>query len=107
MWRGQSSETTWDDFSMYRAVLVGYKRQEMAHVHPTGGPAEMSEPWVSVEDVARHLGVAKDSVYRWIEAKSLPAHRIGRLWKFKLSEVDEWVRARGADDAADRSQEEK
>lgn len=56
-----------------------------------------TEPWASVEDVARHLGVAKDSVYRWIDHRSLPAHKIGRLWKFKLSEVDEWVRARGAD----------
>ena len=56
-----------------------------------------TEPWVSVEDVARHLGVARDSVYRWIEGRNLPAHKIGRLWKFKLSEVDEWVRAGGAD----------
>lgn len=56
-----------------------------------------AEPWVSVENVANHLGVAKDSVYRWIETRSLPAHKIGRLWKFKLSEVDEWVRADGAD----------
>lgn len=55
------------------------------------------EPWVSVEGVARHLGVAKDSVYRWIETRRLPAHKIGRLWKFKLSEVDDWVRAGGAD----------
>lgn len=38
-----------------------------------------AEPWASVEDVAKHLGVAKDSVYRWIEARKLPAHRIGRL----------------------------
>lgn len=57
-----------------------------------------AEPWVSVEVVAKHLGVAKDSVYRWIESRSLPAHRIGRLWKFKLSEVDEWVRTEGAAD---------
>lgn len=55
-----------------------------------------SEPWVSVDEVAKHLSVAKDSVYRWIEHKALPAHRVGRLWKFKLSEVDEWVRAGGA-----------
>lgn len=53
----------------------------------------MAEPWVSVEDVANHLGVVKDSVYRWIENRGLPAHKIGRLWKFKLSEVDAWVRA--------------
>lgn len=51
----------------------------------------MTEPWVSVDQVAAHLGVAKDTVYRWIEAKSLPAQRVGRLWKFKLSDVDRWV----------------
>ena len=51
-----------------------------------------NEPWVSVDDLAKHLGVAKDSIYRWIDHKGLLAHRIGRLWKFKLSEVDDWVR---------------
>lgn len=61
----------------------------------------MNEPWSSVDDVAKHLGVVKDSIYRWIEHRGLPAHKIGRLWKFKLSEVDAWVRAGGAqsDDA--------
>jgi len=50
------------------------------------------ERWVGVEDVATHLAVAKDSVYRWIEERGLPAHRVGRLFRFKLSEIDEWVR---------------
>lgn len=65
----------------------------------------MAEPWVSVEDVAKHLGVAKDSIYRWIETRGLPAHKIGRLWKFRLSEVDGWVEAGGtdADDVVDKS----
>lgn len=56
------------------------------------------EPWVSVQQGAQHLGVAKDAVYRWREHRGLPAHRVGRLWKFKLSEVDDWVRAGGADE---------
>ena len=60
--------------------------------------AMTTEPWVSVEQVAQHLGVAKDTVYRWREHRGLPAHRVGRLWKFKLSEVDGWVRAGGADE---------
>jgi excisionase family DNA binding protein len=60
-----------------------------------------TEPWVTAIDVARHLGVVKDTVYRWRERKGLPAHKIGRLWKFQLSEVDEWVRAGGADEATD------
>ena len=65
----------------------------------------MTEPWTSVDEIARHLGVAKDSIYRWIERRSLPAHRIGRLWKFKISEVDHWVRAGGTVrlDDADRT----
>ncbi len=61
-----------------------------------------TEPWVSVEDVAKHLGVAKDSVYRWIDTRGLPAQRIGRLWKFKLSEVDEWVRTESASEGPTR-----
>jgi len=56
-----------------------------------------TEPWVSVDDIAKHLGVAKDSIYRWIDHKGLPAHKIGRLWKFQVTEVDEWVRSGGAD----------
>jgi len=51
----------------------------------------MAEAWVSVDDVAKHLGVVKESIYRWIENRGLPARRVGRLWKFRLSEVDAWV----------------
>jgi excisionase family DNA binding protein len=57
-----------------------------------------NDPWISADEIAKHLGVAKDSVYRWIEGRGLPAHKIGRLWKFKLSEVDDWVRTHGAAD---------
>ncbi|MFB3880969.1 MAG: helix-turn-helix domain-containing protein [Armatimonadota bacterium] len=56
----------------------------------------MPDPWVDVDQVAEHLGVARDTVYRWIEAKGLPAHRVGRLWKFRLSEVDRWIETGGA-----------
>lgn len=56
------------------------------------------EPWASIDDAAAHLGVRKDSVYRWIESRGLPARKIGKLWKLKLSEVDAWVNAAGDDD---------
>jgi len=62
-----------------------------------------AEPWGAVDKVAVHLGVAKNSVYRWIDAKGLPAHRIGKLWTFNLSKVDDWVRADGATDAQARA----
>lgn len=58
------------------------------------------EGWVGVGDVAAHLRVAKDSVsvYRWVNTKGFPAHRVGRLLRFGLSEVDECVKTTGAND---------
>lgn len=55
-----------------------------------------AEPWLSAEEVAEHLGVVKETVYRWVRRAGLPAHRVGRLLKFRLSEVDSWVAHRGA-----------
>jgi excisionase family DNA binding protein len=56
----------------------------------------MAEPWLSADDIAVHLGVSKDTVYAWIAEKRMPAHKVGRLWKFQTSEVDKWVRTGGA-----------
>lgn len=49
------------------------------------------EPWLSVEGIADYLGVSKETIYRWLDRKKIPAHRIGKLWKFKPSEVDGWI----------------
>lgn len=65
------------------------------------------ERWVGVDDVATHLGVAKDSVYRWIDERGLPAHRVGRLFRFKLSEIDEWVRQGNEQEKAPNSVQDK
>lgn len=54
------------------------------------------ERWLSVEEIAAHLGVSKETIYRWLEAEKIPAHRLGKLWKFKASEVDQWVVTGGA-----------
>lgn len=53
----------------------------------------MNERWLSVAEIAAHLGVNPDTIYKWIDRKGLPAHKAGRLWKFMISEVDAWVRA--------------
>lgn len=49
------------------------------------------EGWVRIEDVMRHLGVARISIYRWIESQRFPAYHVGRVLRFRLSEVDAWV----------------
>jgi excisionase family DNA binding protein len=63
----------------------------------------VAEPWLSADDIAAHLGVTKDTVYTWIAEKAMPAHKVGRLWKFQASEIDEWVRAGAAASDAEPS----
>ncbi len=52
----------------------------------------MAERWLSVEEIAAHLGVNRDTIYKWIVRKKMPAHKVGSLWKFLVSEVDQWVK---------------
>ncbi|MBY0554872.1 helix-turn-helix domain-containing protein [bacterium] len=59
---------------------------------------ESTEPWLSVEGISIHLGVSKETIYRWLERQRIPSHRVGKLWKFKASEIDSWVRTGGAID---------
>ena len=56
------------------------------------------ESWVSLDTIKEHLGVSRETVMQWIQNRGLPAHKVGRLWKFKISEVDKWVRDSGSDD---------
>ncbi len=57
----------------------------------------MNDRWLSVEEIAQYLGISKDTVYSWLTTKRLPGHRVGRFWKFKTEEVDEWVMTGGAE----------
>lgn len=51
------------------------------------------ESWIGIEEAAAHLGVTKDTIRNWIKKTDIPAHKIGKLWKFKLSELDAWVKS--------------
>jgi excisionase family DNA binding protein len=55
-----------------------------------------TEQWVSVEQIAQHLNVKTFTIYKWLERKDMPAHKVGRLWRFKVTEVDQWVRSGGS-----------
>ena len=53
-----------------------------------------SEKWVSLDTAAEYLGVKPVTIRDWIrKGKDMPAHKIGKQWKFKFSELDEWVRS--------------
>lgn len=52
-----------------------------------------TENWIGVEEAAIYLGVTKDTIRNWIKKTNIPAHKIGKLWKFKRIELDEWVKS--------------
>ena len=52
----------------------------------------IDDKWIGIEAAAEYLDVNKDSIRNWIKKESgIPAHKIGKQWKFKKSELDEWV----------------
>ena len=49
----------------------------------------MPEKWVNLEDIAVYLSMSEDTVRTWIKEGKLPYYRVGKRYKFKISEVDE------------------
>ena len=52
----------------------------------------ITEKWVNLEDIAEYLSVSKGTVRTWMREGKLPVNKAGKRYKFKISEVDEWVR---------------
>lgn len=53
----------------------------------------INDKWVGIEEAAQYMDVTKDTVRNWIKKTDIPAHKIGKLWKFKLSELDTWIKS--------------
>lgn len=49
------------------------------------------EPFVTVAEVARHLGVPRSWVYERTASGDIPHVRVGRYVRLRLSEVDRWL----------------
>lgn len=56
------------------------------------------ENWVSLKEAQEYIGVRRETVLQLIANNGMPAYKVGRLWKFKLSEIDEWIRSGAADE---------
>ena len=59
---------------------------------------EMVDRWYSTKEICAYLGISRDTMLTWISKKNMPAHKVGRNWMFKPSEVDEWVKSGNAAD---------
>ena len=57
----------------------------------------VDDRWLSVDEKAAYLGIKRETIYKWLAEKNMPAHKLGKLWKFRKDEVDEWLRSGEAD----------
>jgi excisionase family DNA binding protein len=54
----------------------------------------MNDNYIGIDEAAKYLGIKTVTLRNWIKKdESLPAHKIGKLWKFKRSELDAWVQS--------------
>ena len=55
----------------------------------------MNDKWISIDEAAEYLGIKTVTLRSWIRngKEDLPAHKIGKQWRFKISELDEWIKS--------------
>lgn len=54
----------------------------------------LDDNYIGIEEAAEYLGIKVVTLRTWIKIKpELPAHKIGKQWKFKKTELDEWVKS--------------
>lgn len=56
-------------------------------------PTQYAENYIGIEEAAIFLNIKPVTLRKWIKDKCVPAHRIGKQWKFKRSELEAWVRS--------------
>lgn len=66
---------------------------------------ELRDKWFNIEDVAEYLSITEETARTWLKEGKLPAYRVGKRFKFKLSDIDEWVRS-GKINEGEKSNEE-
>ena len=54
--------------------------------------SNIEDNYINLEKAAEYLNIKPVTLRKWIsQKKDLPAHQIGKLWRFKKSELDEWI----------------
>ena len=55
----------------------------------------MNDRLLTVRELAEYLRVNPFTVYRWIAKNRIPHLRVGRTLRFRLEDIDEFMRERG------------
>lgn len=79
---------------MKKTRFYGILTRNKSRLGGTPMGEDYNDKWINLEEAAEYLSVNKDTIRNWIrKGTDVPAHKIGKLWKFKKSELDEWVKS--------------
>src|SRR3989338_11463039 len=53
----------------------------------------MEEKWLTAEEAAKYLGISITNLYSLAQSNRIPAHRVGKMWRFQIAELDKWIKA--------------
>jgi excisionase family DNA binding protein len=53
------------------------------------------ETYLDIGGVAKYLGIAEKTVRKWVLNREIPYHKIMKLIRFRISEIEEWVNTSG------------
>ena len=53
----------------------------------------MPEDVLTLKEVAEYLKVTERTIYRMVADRKIPAFKVGGSWRFRLGEIDEWIKS--------------
>jgi len=48
--------------------------------------------WLTLEEAAKYLKMGKSTLYDLARKGNIPAHKMGREWRFDADELDRWIK---------------
>jgi len=52
---------------------------------------QIGRQYLSVKELSRYAGISTHTLYLWIQLRRIPHHKIGKLIRFKLAEIEGWL----------------
>jgi len=47
---------------------------------------------LTIYEVAEFLHINSMTVYAWVKEEKIPAFKIGKVWRFRKTEIDKWLK---------------
>jgi excisionase family DNA binding protein len=51
--------------------------------------------WLDFKELTAYLKMPRSTLYRLVQGKQLPGHKVGRSWRFDREEIDRWIKSEG------------